>query len=38
MALMPNEGEVQKAPNIHIEAFCYIFLSSLSRYAKEALL
>jgi len=38
MALISNEEEVQKASNIHMAALHCMFLSSLSRYTKGALL
>ena len=38
IASIPIEGEVQKAPKIHIAALCYILLSLLIGYDNGALL
>jgi len=38
IASIPKDGEVQKAPRIHIAAFYCILLSLLSRYDSNALL
>jgi len=38
MALIPNKGDMWKAPNIYIAALHYIFLSSLREYNNGVLL
>ena len=38
MASIPNVGDVQNAPMIHMAALLCIFLSSLSKYASGTLL
>ena len=38
IALISNIGEVWKVPVIHKATLCYIFLSFLRKYEREALL